>query len=93
MNSLIKECERQIVHPSATQALYVGVWARTRVEKIAVLLLSSVASTKPLVRSPVLGLPGNELCHAVQEGTAELEEGYFDQHTRCHRLSHCCPSK
>lgn len=58
MNALIKECERQIVHPSATQALYMGVWGRTRVEKTAVLLLSGVASTKPLVRSPVLGLPG-----------------------------------
>lgn len=53
-----------------------------------VLLLSRVASAKPLVRSPVLGLPGDEHCHALQDGTAELEEGYFNQRARGHRLNH-----
>lgn len=48
--ALIKECERQTVHPSATQALYMTEWGRTTVGRRAE-LLSRVLTNKILLRS------------------------------------------
>lgn len=38
-------------------------------------MLRGVASATPLVRIPVLGLPGDGCCPALHDRTAELEEG------------------
>ena len=68
-NVLIKECERQTVHPSATRALYVREWGRE-----TGVLLNSMASCA--------GPAGDGRCHTRQDRPAELEEGCRDHHTR-----------